>query len=250
MKKITALILGLCLCFVLMGCGGSGSSDKNVFDTQDNVTINYDQNKIFLEADLKYPFFNESVIDFSMFEPENTGLYHLYKIKTTVSDKPLSGKNYKDLGVSENKKFKVELPDEERELYYKTMYHSQMYYININIERHECPPASDGIISGRSDDAYYEDGYLVVPIHLEKRYMQYTVKNDKYTWYVRCSIGVDYQYSCEMTTVKLDCVDNIVRIPEEYANENCFIKTRCRNVACVLLVTQKENGVIPVPIER
>ena len=247
MKKITALILGLCLCFALLGCGGSGSSNENY--QPDNITVCFEQNKIFLEADLKYPFFNESVIDFSMFEPGNTGLYH-YKIKTTVSNEPLSGKNYKDLGVSENKKFKVELPEGDCELYYKTMYNSNIYYININIERHECPPASDGIISGRSDDAYYEDGYLVVPIHLEKRYMQYTVKNDKYTWYVRCSIGVDYQYSCEMTTVKLDCKDNIVRIPEEYANENCFIKTRCRNVACVLLVTQKENGVIPVPIER
>ncbi len=100
---------------------------------------------------------------------------------------------------------------------------------------------SDGIISGRSNDAYYEDGNIIVPIHLEKRYMQYTVKNEKYTWYIRCSIGVDYQYSCEMTTLKLECKDNIVTIPEEYANENTFIKTRCRNVACVILVTQKEN---------
>lgn len=248
MKKIITLILGLCLCFALLGCGGSGSSNENY--QMDNITVCFEQNKIFLEADLKYPFFNESVIDFSMFEPGNTGLYNLYKITTTVSDQPLSGKNYSDLGVSENKKFKVELPERDCKLYFKTMYDSQMYYIYIKSEKLECPSPFDGIISGRSDDAYYEDGYLVVPIHLEKRYMQYTVKNDKYTWYVRCSIGVDYQYSCEMETVKLDCVNNIVRIPEEKANENSFIKTRCRNVACVLLVTQKENGAIPVPVER
>ncbi len=125
---------------------------------------------------------------------------------------------------------------------------SVLVLVGCSEKEEETNVVSDGIISGRSDDAYYEDGYLVVPIHLEKRYMQYTVKNEKNTWYVRCSFGVDYQYSCEMTTVNLECIDNIVKIPEEYANENCFIKTRCRNVACVLLVTQKENGAIPVPI--
>ena len=134
MKKITALILGLCLCFALMGCGGSGSSNENY--QPDNITVCFEQNKIFLEADLKYPFFNESVIDFSMFEPGNTGLYNLYKITTTVSDKPLSGKNNIDLGVSENKKFKVELPEGDCELYYKTMYNSNMYYIYIKTEKY------------------------------------------------------------------------------------------------------------------
>ncbi|MBQ0104762.1 MAG: hypothetical protein KBT47_01860, partial [Armatimonadetes bacterium] len=32
MEKIITLILGLCLCFALMGCGGSGSSSSNYTD--------------------------------------------------------------------------------------------------------------------------------------------------------------------------------------------------------------------------
>lgn len=105
---------------------------------------------------------------------------------------------------------------------------------------------SDGVSSDAA--AYYKDGNLFIPINLAIKYNTYTVKSDKYTWYVRYSIGIAINHSFDMKEISVECKNNIVTIPEKYANENYFLKTRCNNVATFILVTQKPNsGYIPEP---
>ena len=108
--------------------------------------------------------------------------------------------------------------------------------------------SSSNIPVASDSAAYYKDGNLFVPINLAIKYNTYTVKSDKYTWYVRYSIGIVINHPFDMKEVTVECKNNIVTIPEKYANENYFLKTRCNNVATFILVTQKPNsGYIPEP---
>ena len=52
MKKITAIILGLCLCFALMGCGGSGSSSSSNIPVSSDSAAYYKDGNIIVPIDL------------------------------------------------------------------------------------------------------------------------------------------------------------------------------------------------------
>ena len=140
MKRIITLILGLCICFALMGCGGSSSNGNTV---SDNVTISFipsgrlAQHKIFVKVELDYSYTNESIIDFRIFDLGVTEQNHLYKVKTTVSAEPEPGKKYNDLGVSKTKTITVELSENGSESYYKTLYNLKYYYIKITKQKYD-----------------------------------------------------------------------------------------------------------------
>ena len=108
------------------------------------------------------------------------------------------------------------------------------------------------VANGSVGAAYYENGYIYVPIDLAIKYNTHTVKNDKNTWYVRYSIGIVINHPFDMKEITVECKNNVVAIPEKNCNEHYFLKTRCNNVATIILATQKGEEVyspeFPEPI--
>lgn len=104
----------------------------------------------------------------------------------------------------------------------------------------------ESLATGEADitEAYYEDGKLYIPIDMGKMYKIYIVKNDKYTWIVRYSVGIqglNTENFDELARITVECNNCIAVIPEEYANEKYFIQTSCHSVPVVILVTQNPN---------
>ena len=79
MKKIITLILGLCLCFVLIGCGGSGGNNF--------VSDSYGSESLGFTA----PSQNENIISYD----ENTGLLHVPLLEKENIDQILTIKGKK-----------------------------------------------------------------------------------------------------------------------------------------------------------
>lgn len=59
---------------------------------------------------------------------------------------------------------------------------------------------------------------------------------------LRYMFGIVVTHGINMEDITFECKDRTVIIPEKYANERYFIKTRCNNVSVVILITQKPNS--------
>ncbi len=238
MKKILSIFLAvitLFSVFAFAGCNENEGTDENATDGGiDTTSAYYENGNLFVPIHLM-----EKPITAKTFIVNNdnyTWYIHCFSEENIIYED--AGKNI----TLENEDGIVVVSEEyaNEEYIIKTNYNNLLYHMLI-VRKENTEIAEDSA-------AYYNDGNLFIPINLAIKYNTYTVKSDKYTWYVRYSIGIVINHPFDMKEVTVECKNNIVTIPEKYANENYFLKTRCNNVATFILVTQKPNsGYIPEP---
>ena len=153
MKKIITLILGLCLCFALMGCGGSGSSSSNYIPNPSDGMLE--------PANAYYEDGNITVPIYIVKKPITSKTFIVKSEQYTWYIRCFTDMNisYEDTGETirlENKDGIVTIPEEYANEKYiiKTNYNNLLYHILItrkkntktlseNIQSYGLTPAPD-----------------------------------------------------------------------------------------------------------
>lgn len=166
MKKILVFVLGLCLCFAIMGCGGSGGSSENSLPPSegpvvpiptppvpptpgphapDGPKVYYSQTDSMICVELKYG--HNTLINGD----------NVWSVSVLKADGINEQKHYENLGSFTGE---AKIPVTKTKAYYKV---SDKYYIELIA-------------------AHYEDGKIMLVLPFTNNTMDYEIHSDVGTW--------------------------------------------------------------------